>query len=71
MNPLAYRDRMEQVEDAVSDERDLRRLEREIAGDERLDNDERDRVRRRIAFYLSDMHLNLRPAPGLLPLEPA
>jgi hypothetical protein len=68
---VAYRELMDAVEARVADDRELRRLDRHAAADERLDDEEREHLRRRIAFYLSDMHLKMRPEPELLPLTHA
>lgn len=64
-----YRDTLDEIEATVADERELQRLDREIAADDRLDDEQREHLRRRIGFYLSDMHLKLRTAPELLPLK--
>jgi hypothetical protein len=64
-----YTDTFEAIEAAVADARELRRIDRRVLVDERLDDEEREHLRRRIGFYLSDMHLRLRPHPEILPLK--
>lgn len=62
MTVHTHRLRMEEIEAAVEDERALRRLEREIARDDRLDDEERTFALNRVRFYLDDLHATARAA---------
>lgn len=59
---LAFRDTADAIEAAVDDERELRRLLRELERDDRLDAEERTFLGRRVAFYLDDSHARRREA---------
>ncbi len=61
----AYADMADRIEATVADEAGLRRLDREIAADRRLDREEREHLRGRVEFYLGDMHFKLRPPPEI------